>query len=159
MIIPTPAIDMKMSRARLQRAFILIKLFIVVAIIGVFAAVAILAYSDYIELILVMQVFMGISSIGQRLTVNQIITEKFPDTLVEINQDGLLDPWGNSYHYLNLSDIKGKSKARKDHKLVPINSSYDLYSSGKDGRSNGPLKAKTSRNDIVLTINGRSIVY
>ena len=93
--------------------------------------------SDYIEHIHVMQAIMDISSIGKRLTVNQIITGKFPDTLAKINQDELLDPSGYSYHYLNLSNIKGK--ARKDHKLTLINSNYDLYSSGKDGRSAGPL--------------------
>ena len=51
---------------------------------------------------------------------------------------GLLDPWGNLYQYLNLSDptIKDiKGKARKDRNLVPINSDYDLYSTGKDGKA------------------------
>jgi general secretion pathway protein G len=46
---------------------------------------------------------------------------------------------------------------RKDKNLVPINSEYDLYSVGPDGRSVGPLTAKHSRDDIVMANDGRFI--
>jgi len=74
--------------------------------------------------------------------------------------DGLLDPWGNPYQYLNLSDptIKDiKGKARKDRNLVPINSDYDLYSTGKEWMSASPLTAKGSHDDIVRAGNGRFV--
>jgi general secretion pathway protein G len=66
------------------------------------------------------------------------------------------DPWAKDFQYLRLrpSSKGSKGKARKDHSLVPINSDYDLYSSGRDGASVGPLTAKASRDDIVRGNNG-----
>ena len=52
------------------------------------------------------------------------------------------DPWGNPYGYLNLGDKNANGHARKDHSLVPINTDFDLYSMGPDGRSSPPLTAK-----------------
>ncbi len=40
---------------------------------------------------------------------------------------------------------------------MPINSDYDLWSSGKDGASSPPLTAKPSRDDIVRANNGRFV--
>jgi general secretion pathway protein G len=45
-------------------------------------------------------------------------------------------------------------KCRKDKSLHPINSDYDLYSMGEDGKSQDPLTAKVSRDDIVRASNG-----
>ena len=81
----------------------------------------------------------------------------FPADLAAIGRGGLRDPWGNAYAYLDLSTAKGKGKARKDHSLVPLNSDYDLYSKGPDGKSSSPLTAKASRDDIVRANNGRFI--
>jgi general secretion pathway protein G len=64
------------------------------------------------------------------------------------------DPWGNLYQYLNIETQKGVGKARKDQFLVPLNSDYDLYSMGRDGKSQSPLKAKASRDDILRANNG-----
>jgi len=55
---------------------------------------------------------------------------------------------------LNITTTNGKGKVRKDHNLVPLNSDYDLYSMGKDGKSVSPLTAKASRDDIVRANNG-----
>ena len=43
---------------------------------------------------------------------------------------------------------------RKDKNLVPVNTDYDLYSMGEDGRSVGPFTAKASRDDIVRANDG-----
>jgi len=43
---------------------------------------------------------------------------------------------------------------RKDKNLTPINTYYDLYSTGKDGLSVSPLTAKHSRDDIVRANDG-----
>ena len=45
-------------------------------------------------------------------------------------------------------------QARKDHNLVPINSDFDLFSAGPDGKSTGPLTAKASRDDIIRGSDG-----
>jgi general secretion pathway protein G len=35
-----------------------------------------------------------------------------------------------------------------------LNSDYDLYSKGRDGRSVSPLTAKASRDDVIRASNG-----
>ena len=47
--------------------------------------------------------------------------------------------------------------ARKDRFLVPINSTYDLYSVGKDGKTVAALTAKASKDDIVRANDGAFI--
>ena len=51
------------------------------------------------------------------------------------------DPWGRPYVYTDLSQKGSKGKARKDGKLNPINSDFDLYSLGEDGRVGGAAEA------------------
>jgi general secretion pathway protein G len=81
---------------------------------------------------------------------------KYPESLIEVFGEVPLDEWGNPYQYLNLVTYKsqGKGKMRKDKNLVPINSDYDLYSMGPDGKSVPPLTANASRDDIVRGRNG-----
>lgn len=144
----------------LQQAFTLIELLIVIAIIGILAVIAVPTYSDYIDRAKAVQAVTDIGAIAKNLIVYQISTGKFPPSLNEVGAQNLLDPWGNHYQYLNLSDPNDKSvrgKARKDHNLVPINSDFDLYSMGKDGKSTSPLTAQASRDDIVRANNGRYI--
>ncbi len=43
---------------------------------------------------------------------------------------------------------------RKDKFLVPINTDFDLYSMGEDGKSVPPLTAKASRDDIIRANDG-----
>ncbi|GKS68629.1 type II secretion system protein GspG [Nitrosomonas sp. PY1] len=143
-----------------QRAFTLIELLIVMAIISVLAVVAVPVYSDYIDRARAVQAITDISAIAKSLVIYQMSVGKLPATLVEVGAQGYLDPWKNPYQYLNLSDPSDKNskgKARKDHNLVPINSDFDLYSMGKDGRSVSPLTAKASRDDIVRANNGRYV--
>jgi len=50
-----------------------------------------------------------------------------------------------------------KSKPRKDHFLVPVNSDFDLYSMGADGKSQAPFTAAASFDDIVRIDDGRYV--
>jgi general secretion pathway protein G len=146
---------------RIQRAFTLIELLVAIAIVSIFSTVAVPVYSDYIERARVLEAIADIKTIDVYMATYELSNNgRMPDSLAEIGMDGLLDPWGKPYQYLNLSDPKkrgNRGKARKDHNLVPINSDYDLYSMGKDGKSVSPLTAKASRDDIVRANNGRFI--
>ena len=71
------------------------------------------------------------------------------------NRATFLDPWGRPYEYLNIT--LSPSLARKDLALHPINSDFALYSKGKDGASQPPLTAATSRDDIVRANDGQFI--
>jgi general secretion pathway protein G len=85
-----------------------------------------------------------------------IDNNEYPDSLADIGRENFLDPWGNPYQYLKIAgaDLKGVGKLRKDHSMVPVNSDYDLYSVGKDGKSSTPFTAKASQDDIVRAGDG-----
>ncbi len=143
-----------------QRAFTLTELLVTLVIIGVLATIAMPAYENYRDKATMIQATTDIQNIERLLERCYISNNKYPPSLVEAGADKILDPWGNSYQYLNLSDptIHGSTgKARKDHNLVPINSDFDLYSMGKDGQSVSPLTAQASRDDIIRASNGRYI--
>ena len=82
-----------------------------------------------------------------------------PDSLDEIFNPIPLDPWGNPYQYLNHDTESGNGALRKDKNLVPINSDYDLYSTGADGKTASPLTAKISHDDIVRGRNGAFVGF
>lgn len=81
--------------------------------------------------------------------------DRMPATLEELGMEIPLDPWGRPYEYLNIHTAgPGKDALRKDGKLNPLNTDFDLYSVGRDGESALPLSAKHSRDDIVRANNG-----
>ena len=95
----------------------------------------------------------------------------YPSSLEDVDNSGLLDPWGNKYIFLNYynspgADLSGGhhhhiatniGSARKDRNLVPINSNYDLYSMGKDGQSKPPLTVPVSKDDVIYASDGAYI--
>lgn len=133
----------------------LIELLMALAIVGILAAIGYPAYQNYVDRTNNAQAVSDIMSIEPAIALYQHEHDgALPQTLADIGMDTLRDPWGNPYQYLNISTTKGKGKVRKDKKLVPLNTDYDLYSKGKDGKSNSPLTAEASRDDIVRANNG-----
>jgi len=129
----------------------------VVAIIGVLTAVAVPKYNDYRERVKQTQAAQDIAVMSAVIKSRRIDSGHFPDALDEVGQGSMLDPWGRQYVYVNLDDLKGKGKARKDRKLNPINSDFDLYSLGKDGVSKTQLTNKESLDDVVRANDGAYI--
>jgi len=145
-------------RKNRSRGMTIVEIVIVLAIIAVLASIGIPLYSDYRYHAMVSQARSDIVSMDYLIAQYQSdYNGQLPDSLADIGKSGFLDPWGTPYKYLNLSTLKGNGKARKDKNLVPINSDYDLYSSGKDGQSVGPLTAQSSRDDVVRANNGRFV--
>lgn len=147
------------SRARFRGLGVTaIELLVVLAIIGVLTAVAVPKYQDYRERARVNQAIMDIRAINASLRLHMLDTKTPPLTLAEVGQAGKLDPWGRPYQYLKLLGVKGApGKARKNKNLVPLNSDFDLYSLGKDGKSAGPITAQASRDDVLLANDGRFV--
>jgi general secretion pathway protein G len=94
--------------------------------------------------------------------------DRLPDSLGELGRSRIVDPWKNPYQYINFEvtaegeDLrrtkgkknKGKGKGKGITKAAPLNSDFDLFSMGKDGRSAPDLDDDGSRDDIVRADDG-----
>jgi len=143
-----------------KSGFTLIEMMLIVAIVAVLAMIAHSSYAQYRERVLTMQAVTDIASLQPLIAQYALDNNFYPDTLADIARDTMKDPWGNPYQYLSHDSLRHSGSGgrwRKDHNIVPINSDYDLWSNGKDGKSSPPLTAKPSRDDIVRANNGRFI--
>jgi general secretion pathway protein G len=136
--------------------FTILELLTVIAIVGALSAIAIPAYTDYIEKAKETRAIADILMLERDIGAYEITNETLPASLDDVGRGSFEDPWGNPYRYLNFAKVKGKGKGkmRKDRFLVPINSTYDLYSMGKDGKSSSPLTARSSYDDIIRANDG-----
>ncbi len=136
-----------------QYGFTLLELMVAVAIIGVLASIAFVSYSGYVDAAKVANAVKQIRVMSLAIDDFHDDNKVYPASLAVLGMGNLTDPWGNPYHYLNIATAN-IGNVRKDHNLVPLNTDYDLYSSGKDGQSSSPLTAKASQDDIVRANNG-----
>jgi general secretion pathway protein G len=130
---------------------------IVIAIIATLSAIAIPNFIRYRERALEARAISEVKQISTEIILFQIDTGDLPLSLADIGLNTLLDPWKNPYQYLNFETVKGKGQMRKDHNLVPVNSDFDLYSMGSDGKSQSPFTANASRDDIVRANDGQYV--
>lgn len=127
---------------------------LVQAIIDVLMGIAIPKYNEYQERIKQTQAIEDITVIQTQIKLYALDSGAYPETLAAVGNGGKLDPWGRPYVYQELASVKGHGKARKDRKLNPLNSDFDLYSLGKDGVSRTQLTNKESLDDIVRANDG-----
>lgn len=137
-----------------QLGLTLIEVTLALVIVATLAGIGYVTYSGYTQSARVSSAINHITSISLALDDYKLDHGEFPDALSDVNMDGLLDPWGNPYQYLNIANAPHPGQVRKDHNLVPLNTDYDLYSMGPDGESRPPLTARHSRDDIVRANNG-----
>ena len=131
----------------------LLELIVVVAIVGLLAAVAVPNYQQYVEDLKVNEAIQDIAKLSLKIEKYVLINVVLPNSLADIGEAGIKDPWDKTYAYYNVRE-NGKGGARKDKNLTPINSDYDLYSFGDDGASAKPLTAKRSHDDVIRASNG-----
>ena len=136
------------------RGFTLIEIMFAIAIIGTLAAIAIPNYISYRERAVIAGVVADFKKIETAAYAFKAYNERFPNTLIEAGLGNPLDPWGNPYVYYPIDNPPKGVKIRKNKSLHPVNTDFDLYSMGKDGKSVAPFTAKASQDDIVRANNG-----
>lgn len=108
------------------RGLTLVELLMVIAVTGVLFGLAATGWAGYRDRVHNKTAVDHVISISVVLDSYIADTGAPPASLAAIGRAGLKDPWGNPYQYADLTTMKGKGKARKDHSLVPLNSDYDL---------------------------------
>jgi general secretion pathway protein G len=156
MIVPSIPPQSRVLRAA---GFTLLELMMAVVVAGVLLAIALPSYRKIIEHQNVVASIGDLARIAQAIEKFRLAQGALPDSLSEIPGIPTQDPWGHPYQYLNFSAaIPGVSgMIRKDHNLHPLNSEFDLYSMGADGKSASPLTAKASRDDVIWARDGSFI--
>jgi general secretion pathway protein G len=160
-----PVVERQQPSRDERAGFTVVEILVVAAIIGVLAAIAAPRYQAALDAARIARAIGDIKAIDKEVQVNFILNGCYPGSLKDLGRDTLRDPWGNPYDYNVLTPKHGQctacsgsciqtGKARKDRKLVPINSDFDLYSMGKDGKTTAPLTAAASRDDIVRGSDG-----
>jgi general secretion pathway protein G len=143
--------------AHRDEGFTLIEILIALAIMAILAALAAGAWDRYRERARVAQAVADIGAMSTLIKLRSVDTRGYPDSLAEAGFGGKLDPWGGPYRYFNLETSRGNGTARKDKKLAPLNTDFDLYSMGKDGDSRAPLSPPVNRDDVVRARDGNFI--
>jgi general secretion pathway protein G len=134
--------------------FTVVELLLTVAIILTVAAIAVPRYLSAIDQAKIAKAVADLHTIGVAIQGYEILNRQYPATLADVSYGEILDPWGQPYQYLNFANTNGKGAMRKDRFLVPINTFFDLYSMGKDGKSVSPLTAKASQDDVIWANDG-----
>jgi len=141
----------------MKQGFTLIEIILALTIVGILSGIAIPVYSGHREKVESTKATTDITSIGMSLEKYYSEHNRYPDSLNEIGKGGMKDPWGRPYQYLNMANDPHSNNCRKIGPVHPLNTDYDLYSTGEDGKSNKPINSKPSQDDIVRAYIGTYI--
>lgn len=130
--------------------FTLIEVLIALAILGIVASLAIPSYSEYVDRARNADAMSDIAEIQSAIERFYVANERLPNNLAEAGFGAKQDPWERNYFYR-------VPTTRFDQNNLPINTDYDLYSSGKNKRSRSRLTSSAGKDDIVRGRNGNFI--
>jgi general secretion pathway protein G len=136
------------------RGFSLVEMIIVLAIGGIVISIVAPGIQGYMYRSRVVQGTVEIGDMSAAIRQKAKSGGALPDSLDAAGFTGKVDPWGFPYQYVNLASNKGNGTARKDKKLAPLNSDFDLYSVGRDGQTSSSLANPVSRDDVVRARDG-----
>lgn len=143
------------ARSLARAGWTLIEMMLVVAIAGTIMGMALPFFRDVLDRARVARAVGDIDALQIEIAGYEAQHNSIPNSLADIGWGQLLDPWGNTYEYLSFEGAKNvNSIARKDQFLVPLNTTYDLYSVGADGQTRLPLTAKVSKDDVLRANDG-----
>lgn len=123
-------------------------------ILSILSMMGSLVYGEALDKARLTRAIAEIRTLEKEVAAWEIDRSTLPEDLAAIGRDGLLDPWGRPYVFVNFAAAGNKAKPRKDRFLVPVNSTYDLYSKGQDGESKAPFTARMSHDDVVRAADG-----
>ncbi|MGA1794746.1 MAG: prepilin-type N-terminal cleavage/methylation domain-containing protein [bacterium] len=150
---------------RSPRGFTMVEILITITIVATLSAIAVPSYTNYLYKTQVARAITEIRVMERDIWSYQVDTDNptfelnnddLPKTLDDIRFGNQRDPWGNLYEY-NPYDSAQKGiegKMRKCRFLKPLNTDYDIYSVGKDGKSDPKIDKPESYDDVIRASNG-----
>ncbi len=129
----------------------LIELAVSCAILALIVMIAIPKYGDWRNNTNIARAASDLVSTQFAVTTFTQAHGSLPNNLNQVGVRIGNDPWGHAYQFCNFST---GCTSRKDRFLNPINSTYDLYSMGRDGLTHSNLTSPQSRDDIVRAQDG-----
>jgi general secretion pathway protein G len=140
------AVAARAARRARQAGMTIIELLATLAIASALASIGLPKYHQLAEQARVARAIGDIQAI--QTTIDS--RDSVPDNLAGLGLN-LTDPWGNPYVFVKFA-LGGTP--RVDAFGIPINTTYDLYSYGKDAASANPLNAGVSLDDVVRANDG-----
>ena len=137
-----------------EGAFTILELLLVTVLIGLLSALALPALEAARRKARIARATGDLKALEHDIVVFQLQNHRYPVDLVEIGRVSAEDPWGNPYVYNPIASGGGKGDYRKDRFLVPLNTDFDLYSTGADGQSQPPLSSPVSADDVIRANDG-----
>jgi general secretion pathway protein G len=144
----------KRTFRRRQRGFSLIELLIAFMIMLTLASIAIPSFLRALERARTAHCVGDLRKIADDINLAGLTTGTYPTTLIQVDDDTRLDPWGDPYLYVNLMEPSTASQARLDRFNVKVNQQFDLYSMGPDKLTAQPLVSAPSQDDIIWASDG-----
>ncbi|MCU7905925.1 MAG: type II secretion system protein GspG [Candidatus Thiodiazotropha sp. (ex Epidulcina cf. delphinae)] len=138
----------------------MLELLLAMTVLGILFSIVLPNYAKYVKDAKADRAIQEMRQIEIILQDYKLDRGRYPDSLAAIHSQ-MTDPWGNPYQYQPIEGAAPKHKGhqRKDHNLVPINSDFDIYSMGEDGKSAPPLTASSSHDDVIRANNGSFYGY
>ena len=138
--------------------FTLIELLITVALAALLAMVAASQFSTYVDRSRIAAARGDIVMLETLIIRYRTSNDgALPAALSQVAPAAMRDPWDRPYIYTRLSGPGSRGAARKDRKLNPLNSDYDLFSAGKNGVFSTQISSRDSLDDILRVRDGAFI--
>ena len=145
---------MRRPESHICGGYSLIELLVVIVLLVVLMGAGIPLYTTYVEKARITRTAEELSTLQKEIQMYKLSKNVLPHRLSDMRDADLLDPYGRPYQYHNFTNADEKEKRRNDRFMVPLNTEYDLYSTGRDGKSEPSLTAKESHDDIVRANDG-----
>jgi general secretion pathway protein G len=143
----------RLLNARIQ-SFTLLELIIIIMIIGILIGIAAPLYADFVHRAKVERAKWEIRQFESAINIYYYKYTVYPSNLSDLVEGSGLDPWGNPYQYVSSHDPDWNHRFRFDRNMKPVNSDFDLCSTGPDGQTSRNLNASKSQDDVVRAGNG-----